>query len=307
MPLPAAIEKLTRQMPVMEQAPMSRHTTFRVGGPARFMVMPESHDQVALALAAAGEAGLPVTLLGGGSNFLVSDRGIDGLVLGLKKIKSGPCSIQIQTSPAGRIGAGAGNSLASVCRFAAKAGLTGLEFLAGIPGTLGGALAMNAGSAKTWIGERVHTLTVMDLASGRIETLDRDQLDFGYRRLNLPGKVILAAELDLDVADVDQVMAAHRLALDTKQKAQPVTQASAGCFFKNPAPDTPAGQLIDRAGLKGETLNGAMVSPMHANFIVNTGNARCRDILALAERVKTTVKTRFNIQLENEVKVIGHA
>ena len=166
---------------------------------------------------------------------------------------------------------------------------------------------MNAGGAKSWIGDRVQRLIVVDPQTGEIETMEREQLCFEYRGLDLGGRIILAMEMDLIQGDAKVIQAETRVAIERKKASQPVSQASGGCFFKNPGPDMPAGKLIDQAGLKGEELNGAVVSTVHANFIVNTGNARCQDILDLADRVRDRVHKAFNIELENEVKVFGHA
>ena len=299
-----AIDQLGKSVNILTAEPMARHTSFRVGGPAQYLALPTTVDQVKQVIQAARAAELPITLLGGGSNILVSDQGIGGMVLGLTKFKSGIHNPIDQTSFVGRIRAEAGHRLASVCRFAAKNGLAGLESLAGIPGTLGGAVAMNAGSAHWGIGECIHTLTVMDKKTLEMETLSKGELIFNYRHLDLPGKIILAVELDLTPGNPDQIQAAHDKALAVKKASQPVSKASGGCFFKNPSPSTPAGKLIDQAGLKGTAVNQARVSHRHANFIVNDGQARCQDILSLAQLVQDRVMERFNIPLEPEIKVI---
>lgn len=300
---------LFKGLDVETNVPMARYTSFRVGGPADFLALPRRIDTLVSLAGTARDAGMPITFLGGGTNTLVSDKGIRGLVIVLTALKKGP---ELQkpnagedTRPIVRMSALAGERLSTLCRTAVENGLSGLEWAAGIPGTLGGAIMMNAGAHGSDMAAVVTTVEVLNLDTLQPETLNREDLAFGYRKLDLPGRIVLAADLSLAPADPGQVKRRYAQHLKSKKDTQPVSRASGGCFFKNPSPEQPAGRLIEQAGLKGYTHNGAMVSDLHANFIVNTGNAACEDILTLKQMVQARVHERFNIKLETEVKTIG--
>ncbi|MEH0022738.1 MAG: UDP-N-acetylmuramate dehydrogenase [Desulfobacter sp.] len=300
---------LFKGLDVETNVPMARYTSFRVGGPADFLALPRRIETLVSLAGTARDAGMPITFLGGGTNTLVSDKGIRGLVIVLTALKKGP---ELQkpnagedTRPIVRMSALAGERLSTLCRTTVENGLSGLEWAAGIPGTLGGAVMMNAGAHGSDMTAVVTTVEVLNLDTMQPETLNRKDLAFGYRKLDLPGRIILAADLSLAPADPGQVKHRYAQHLKSKKDTQPVSKASGGCFFKNPSPEQPAGRLIEQAGLKGYTHNGAMVSDLHANFIVNTGNAACEDILALKQMVQARVHERFNIKLETEVKTIG--
>jgi UDP-N-acetylmuramate dehydrogenase len=288
---------------VEQEVPLRRYTSFRVGGPAEFLAAPESVEMLAGLLRAAKANAIPVMVLGGGTNVLVSDKGIRGLVVLLTGLKGEP---ELKKTGQGTVmNARAGMSLASLCRLAMDKGLAGLEWAAGIPGTLGGAVMMNAGSFGSDMASVVASIEVLDLGTLEISTLERKDLDFSYRQLEMKNTVILGTCLFLADGDATDISRAYDRNLRHKKATQPVSKASAGCFFKNPSPEKPAGWLIEQSGLKGYAHKGAMVSDVHANFIINHDRATCRDILELADLVTGTVRKKFNIELEKEVKIIG--
>jgi len=291
---------------LLSQEPLSKYTSFRVGGPADLLAMPQDSQALVAILTASKKMGIPVTFIGGGTNMLVSDKGIKGLVIVLRALKSAPSIIETANKENTKIiSADAGERLSTVCQFAMAQGLAGLEFAAGIPGTLGGAIMMNAGTAAWDISQVIAAVDVIDTKNLKFQTIERKNLAFSYRKLTPKDILIVGARLTLTPADPARIKKRFDQTLKTKTATQPVSLASAGCFFKNPAPTTPAGKLIEDAGLKGMQINGAQISALHANFIVNTGNARCEDIIALKNLVQKTVFEKYQIKLEIEVKVTG--
>ncbi len=287
-------------------APLARYTSFRVGGPADFLARPDTVDNLVSLVKTARTAKVPVTILGGGTNTLISDQGIRGLVIVLTDLKTTPeFSKNELRETETTINALAGERLSTLCRLTMEEGLAGLEWAAGIPGTLGGAIMMNAGAHGGDMVSMIRTIDVLDVNTQNIKTLGPDDLTASYRSLKLPDSIILRATLRLTSEDPKQIREKHTQNLKAKKSSQPVSKASGGCFFKNPSPDKPAGWLIEQAGLKGKKLNGAMVSDLHANFIINYDNAGCKDILALKELVQDQVYKKFNIKLKAEVKAIG--
>ncbi|HCY88323.1 MAG TPA: UDP-N-acetylenolpyruvoylglucosamine reductase, partial [Desulfobacteraceae bacterium] len=282
---------------------LSRYTSFRVGGPADVLAIPERVDTLVALLKTARTARVPVTVLGGGTNTLVTDSGIRGLVIVLTGLKTTPEFAAKKDQI--RLTAMAGEKLGKLCRMSAEKGYAGLEWAAGIPGTLGGAIMMNAGSHGSDMAAIVGSVDILNPDTLEINTLNAGDLNFSYRSLDLGGRIILSATLQLTPAAADRVKAAFETNLKAKNTSQPVSKASGGCFFKNPSPDKPAGLLIEQAGLKGTTYGGAMVSDLHANFIINHDNADCSDITTLAANVQERVFEKFNIKLEAEVKTIG--
>ena len=302
------IEQIFKGMDILADEPLSRYTSFRVGGPAQALARPSTPEELAALVKTARRANLAVTILGGGTNTLVSDAGIQGLVIVLTRMKSGVVQDKAQTGDSPgivRIRALAGERLATVCRFASDHGLSGLEWAAGIPGTLGGAVVMNAGAHGSEIKDRVICLKVLDLATLELTSLAREELDFCYRGLGLDNAVVVAADLAMTMGDPQAIQASAAQNLTRKKASQPISRASGGCFFKNPSPDQPAGWLIEQAGLKGARIGGAVVSDLHANFIINQGNASCADILALKARIQDDVFKKFKVRLTAEVKAIG--
>ena len=287
-------------------APLAPLTTWRLGGPAAALAEPESVGELAALVRDAGSADLPWWVLGGGSNVLVRDGGYAGLVIrlgrGFSAIRRLP-----EEAPDGaiRVEAGASARLASLMGFCQREGLTGLEFLVGIPGWAGGALAMNAGAHGDEIRARVERVHMLGRDGGVLD-LDAGRLTWRYRALELPESgVILGAVFRLRPARPDAVAAAMAGFMEQRKRAQPRGVRSAGCVFRNP-PEESAGRLIDRAGLKGRRRGAAWVAREHANFIVHAGDARSRDVTGLMDEVRDAVRERFGVALETEVLVIGN-
>lgn len=283
---------------VLENEPMSRHTTFRVGGPADLMFLPASSEELCAALRMASENGVAVQVLGNGSNLIVRDRGIRGLTIVLGEHYS---DIRVEGN---RLYAQAGALLSRVSMAAMEAGLSGLEFASGIPGTLGGGCAMNAGAYGGQISDVLETADV--LLGGEVRTLTRAEMQMGYRT-TLPlreGGVVLGACFELKQDDPAEIHARMKELNARRRDKQPLNLPSAGSTFKRPEGHF-AGALIEGSGLKGCTIGGAQVSEKHAGFIVNIGGATANDILALIAHVQKVVKAETGVDLEPEVKIMG--
>jgi UDP-N-acetylmuramate dehydrogenase len=277
---------------------LSGHTTWRVGGPARRFYRPADRDDLINFLAQLDQDE-PLYWLGLGSNLLVRDGGIDGTVVATQG-SLGVCELL----EGARLYAEAGTSCAKIARMAARAGWCGVEFLAGIPGTLGGALAMNAGAfgGETW--ERVVSVETVD-RRGVVRQRQVADFEIGYRHVKGPvGEWFLAAELTLEKGDVDAAQQKIKGLLERRAATQPTSQPSCGSVFRNP-PGDHAARLIETAGLKGRHLGGAQVSEKHANFIINTGKATAADIEALIELVQREVEACSGVVLVTEVQRIG--
>lgn len=279
--------------------PMAQYTTFRVGGPADILVSPNSQEEVCTLLVAIQAEQVPCTILGNGSNVLVLDKGIRGVVLKLGNALNG---LVIEGT---RIRVEAGVLLSRLATAAADAGLTGLEFASGIPGSLGGAILMNAGAYGGEIGNLVRTVTVVD-PNGQVRNLDREQMDFRYRHSVVmeTGDIILSATLKLAPDDPEAI---HERIRDLTQKRitkQPLNFPSAGSTFKRP-PGYFAAALIDQAGLRGYRVGDAQVSEKHTGFVVNRGHATASEILQLMDDVKTRVHAMSGVWLEPEVRILG--
>jgi UDP-N-acetylmuramate dehydrogenase len=280
--------------------PMARHTSLRVGGPADALAEPRDRAELARLLALCAAAGIPHLLLGHGFNLLVRDGGVAGVVIQLGRFR------RLEERPGGCLLAEAGVSHSQVTRFCVERGLSGLEFGAGIPGTLGGWLAMNAGIAEREIGDAVRELEVMSPTGRQVTRLPRGRLAFRYRGLRglARGSVLLSALLEVVPADPRVVRTEVERLLAKRAATQPLSVPSCGSVFKNP-PGDHAGRLIEAAGLKGERVGDAEISTLHANFIANLGRARAADVLALLERARQRVAREFGIELEPEVHVVG--
>lgn len=294
---------MAQKFDLLTNEPLKPYTSFKVGGPADLLALPKTAEELKALLGYASQQDIPVTLLGGGTNVLISDKGIRGLVIVTTGLKS---EIRIMASSPEEtlVAAEAGERLSTVCRFALDHSLSGLEFAAGIPGTLGGALVMNAGTKAGDMSGIVADLTVLNKKTLTFQTLERKNLKFSYRHLELTG-IIVSATLALEPADPAKIEKTFRQNLALRKATQPVSVASAGCFFKNPAQGMPAGELIEKSGLKGVSINGARVSDIHANYIINTGNAACEDILSLKKHIQETVFNIFKVNLEPEVRMEG--
>ena len=278
---------------------MDSCTTFKVGGRADLLVYPENIEDIKETVLYGKKEGLDLFILGLGSNLLVGDKGIRGIVINLARGFKG-----IRLLNDNMLDCNAGVSLGLVVSQSAKYGLKGAEFLSGIPGTLGGAVRMNAGAFGSEMKDIIETVTFMN-REGEIIKRDKESLSFEYRNLNIDdGAIILSATLTLETDDEEEVK--KRIKLCAKERAikQPLGSATAGSVFKNPPGDF-AGRLIEEAGLKGRVVGGARVSDKHANFIENKGGASAADILDLIEIIKDSVLKKSGIMLETEVKVVG--
>ncbi|MEN6305366.1 MAG: UDP-N-acetylmuramate dehydrogenase [Armatimonadia bacterium] len=284
---------------VHEHEPMSAHTSFGIGGPADILAIPQTLAALRQVLAAVAEAQLPLLIIGNGTNIIVRDGGFRGVV-----VKLGEQLGRIRQEGT-RIVAESGASLGRVCVFAADAGLAGLTWAAGIPGTIGGAVWMNAGASGGDMGHCVERLVAYDLAGGEV-ALEHDELDFSYRHSALQERALVVAEVTLKLEPGDPV-ALHRELCETIEQRcgkQPLKEPSAGCIFKRPPTDY-AGRLIESVGGKGLTVGGAQISSKHAGFIVNTGGATANDVLELVQLVRQRVYDQHGIWLEQEVCVVG--
>jgi UDP-N-acetylmuramate dehydrogenase len=293
--------------------PMARHTHYRIGGPADALAEPGDTQQLKALLGWAAAHGVPYTVIGGGSNLLVRDGGIRGVAIRLTRLTT--WTVGRREGRRVLLTADAGVPTRRLCALALRHGWQGLNFALGIPGSVGGAIAMNAGTAEGSMAEIIETVSVMT-GEGHTWELKPEALDFGYRRLGLPERfcqdparppILLQAGLRLLAGNRDELRAQAREMVRARSRRQPVWQPSAGCFFRNPSPDRPAGRLIETAGLKGERVGGAQVSMLHANFIVNRGCATAADVLALAARIQTAVRAQFGIELKTEVRIVGDA
>ncbi len=295
----AALEALLRDR-VAFDVPLSRHTSLRIGGPADALATPADRDELGRLLALCAELGLPTRVLGAGFNVLVSDAGLSGVVLRLKKLR------RIERVADDAIAVEAGASHATITNYCIDAGLSGLEFGAGIPGTLGGWLAMNAGIGVRELKDVVRSVTWMS-ARGELEApVARADLDFRYRALAglPPGAVLVGAELSVTPSDRATVKAEIDRLLAHRTRTQPTDIPSCGSVFRNPPGDF-AGRLIEAAGLKGTREGGAEISTVHANFIVNRGGATAADVLALVARAREAVREATGVELETEVQLLG--
>lgn len=275
---------------------LAAYTSFKIGGEADFFFEPRSLKSLREVLFSAKKAGKKVLILGAGSNILVSDFGVEAIVVKL----SGSNFRKIENQNACVI-AGSGLKLSQLLLFAKDKGLRGLEFLAGIPGTLGGALAGNAGAWGESIGSLVQEVSVLDY-SGRLKVLTSGDLRFAYRKSNLNKYIILSAKLKLQKTAKDEIALRIKEYLLKRGRLPGNNLPSAGCIFKNPAGFS-AGWLIEACGLKGKIEGGALISPDHANFILNTGKAKSSDVLSLMNLIKRKVKEKFKIGLQPEIKI----
>jgi UDP-N-acetylmuramate dehydrogenase len=289
-------------------APLAPHTTFKVGGTADWLV--EVHGAVELSriLDIVRREGSSLTVLGGGSNVLIADTGVRGVVV---RIHGG----QLHRVGDDVVRADAGVTINGLVRWTISHGLGGVEMWAGTPGTVGGAVFGNAHFQGRLISERISQVTVLTRAGVRTD-IPSCEMEFGYdySRLHRTREVVLSADFDLHPGDVSELRQTARESLRFRKRTQPLALSSAGCIFQNPDPardlvpagvPPSAGALVDRSGLKGEQEGGAMVSPVHANFIVNEGTATARDIKALIERCKAAVRERFGVELREEIVYLG--
>lgn len=278
--------------------PIKNHTYTKLGGSADVFITPSTYDEIGVILQAAKAEHIPITLLGHGANLIVKDGGLRGITMNLNKfneIRSGNHTIYAQ----------AGASIIEVSRYALDKELSGLEFACGIPGTVGGALFMNAGAYGGQI-EDVLVKAVVMTQEGELLTLSKEDLSFGYRKSIISEKnyIVLEAEFALQPADPAMIQAKMMEFTETRESKQPLEYPSCGSVFKRP-PGYFAGKLIQDSGLQGKRIGGAEISIKHAGFIVNVNNATSQDYIDLIELIKNTVKQNFDIDLETEVIIIG--
>jgi UDP-N-acetylmuramate dehydrogenase len=289
------------------QVPLAPLTTFRVGGPAEWLVETRSSDEIVAAVRFADRAGIRVTMLGGGSNVLIADAGVRGLVI---RPRGG-----IVSRVDGRVRAEAAVTINGLVRWTITHACAGLEAWAGTPGTVGGAIFGNAHFGGRLIGDLVESVRVAS-PGGTISEVPATEMAFGYdrSRLQSSGEILLSAEFRVSRGDPAALRATARQSLAYRKRTQPLDTPSAGCIFQNPeqgrdaVPDGmpwSAGALVDRAGLKGYAVGGARISPTHGNFIVNEGTATARDIRQLIDRCRAAVRDRFGVDLREEIVCLG--
>lgn len=291
---------------VLVNEPMSRHTSFCIGGPADVLVFPEDQQDLVAVMLEVRERGIPFIVIGGGTNLLVRDGGVRGVLVNLRNLNS--ISVVREYRSIGGVfsvlQAEAGAPLAKLLSFAVERGLTGLEFAAGIPGSVGGAVCMNAGTAQGEIGDVTDTVTFVAPDGGLVQC-PREEMGFGYRTANVPpGHVVVELKIILRQDERHKIKARVKDLMQKRKEHQPLNLPNAGSVFKNPI-DEAAGKLIESAGLKGLTVGKAQVSEKHANFIVNLGGATAADVLKLMDVVKQRVLEMHKVRLEPEIKIIG--
>ena len=285
---------------VQFDAPMARHTSLRIGGPADAFVTPADRGELGAVLAVCREHGLRHTVVGAGFNCLVADEGIDGVVITLRKFRG----LEERSGPS--IHAEAGVSHSAVTRFCLDRGLSGMEFAAGIPGTVGGWIMMNAGIGVREQKDVTLEVGIVTPDEPGEKRIPRSALDFRYRELRgLPADaVVVSALFSVEVSSREAIKAEVDRLLSRRSATQPLDVPSCGSVFRNPEGDF-AGRLIEAAGLRGERIGGAEISPVHANFIANVGGATANDVLALIESARTRVQKECGVELQTEVKLLG--
>ena len=283
-------------VPYESEFALGASTSYRIGGNARILGRPESVEQLAHLTSMCQENGIAIHMLGSGANLLVRDEGVD---LAIRFDSPAFSGLSIDGN---RVTVGAGYDVAKLTLDMARAGLSGLECMAGIPASVGGAVRMNAGGAFGEIGTHIVRVRVMDDA-GNVRDIPRESLVFDYRHANIEEPYIIEVEFELTSGDADDVRNRVKDVFAYKKASQPLGDKSAGCTFKNPEPTVSAGQLIDQAGLKGFCIGGAEVSDCHANFIVADPDAKTADVIAVMEHIEETVFRKFGVSLQREVVV----
>jgi UDP-N-acetylmuramate dehydrogenase len=284
--------------------PLARYTTFRVGGPARCLAQPGTGEALIRLIAALKAHHVPFFVLGGGSNLLLPDHEWQGVAVKLDRCAAGMVLEQQPGAPTARLSVGAGVRLSRLQRYCLENHVGGLEFLVGIPGTVGGALIMNAGTREGNIAEALLWIDLLD-EQCRARRLLRSELTPRYRSMGLPGEwVVLGCGLDVASSSPDRQRALLSRLMRERKRTQPLGWPSAGCVFKNPQGHA-AGALVEKAGLKGFRIGDAEVSTRHANWIINRGCARARDVVALIEHIEACVERDSGIRLEREIRIMG--
>lgn len=293
------LSKIVRKEQILEEEPMKKHTTFRIGGPAEHLILPQTTEEIADVIKLCRQEEIPWYIVGNGSNLLVADEGVRGVVIQLlrnfNQIQVEGCQIRMQ--------AGAQN--AAVAKRALDASLTGFEFAAGIPGTIGGAVVMNAGAYGGEMKDILKEVTVLD-PNGMIRTIPAEELELGYRTsiIARKGYVVLEAVIVLKAGDPKEIKAAMDELKEKRVTKQPLEYPSAGSTFKRPEGYF-AGKLIMDAGLRGFSVGGAQISEKHCGFVINKDNATAKDVTELMDETKKIVMEKFGVALEPEVKRLG--
>jgi UDP-N-acetylmuramate dehydrogenase len=281
---------------VEKDHPLAKETWYGLGGPADYFVRPQAIEQLRLVVKRCNENNIAIYVLGYGSNLLVSDEGVRGAVIQLKTEHFSKMKFDKE-----KVAAGAGVELSRLLLMCAKKGLSGLEPLTGIPGSIGGAVRMNSGGNFGDIGTVIDTVTLMD-KNGKIFEKSKPELQFDYRRTNITAKFILEARLNMAEGDPEQITKSIKEIWVYKKNNQPLNTINSGCIFKNPR-GMSAGAMIDRAGLKGLQIGGAIVSEKHANFFIAQKGCTSKDVMRLIDLAREKVKKQFNIELELEIEI----
>jgi len=276
--------------------PLAKRTWYGLGGPADYFIRPKTIEQLKKVVRRCNETGIPIYVMGLGSNLLIGDDGLRAAVIKFETDQFTQIKFEGQ-----QVTAGAGAELSKLVLTCVEKGLSGIEALTGIPGSIGGAVKMNAGGNFGDFGAAVESVTLMD-NQGNIFEKSKPELVFDYRRTNIAAKFILNARLSLNAADPEQIMRTVKEVWIYKKNSQPLNTKNSGCIFKNPR-GFAAGALIDRAGLKGLQIGGAVVSEKHANFIIAQEGCRSRDVLRLIDAIKQRIKEQFDIDLELEIEI----
>ncbi len=281
---------------IMPREPLAPYTLMKLGGPAEVLVQPRSVEELAAVVRRSSDQKLPLRVLGNGGNLLVRDEGVRGVVLRLHE----PAFTQVGVQ-GNRVRAGSGAALSALISHAARHGLAGLETLVGTPGTVGGALRLNAGDRSGEIGQFVRLVEVID-AAGQVQVRERDELRFGYQSSNLDDPVILTGEFELETDSASAIVKRMRKAWIQRKASQPFSFQAAGRIFKNPR-GLSAAALIEQAGLVGTRVGAAEVSDRHANYIIAAAGCTARDVLRLIDLIRSRVQERFQVELELEISV----
>ncbi|KAB2444390.1 UDP-N-acetylmuramate dehydrogenase [Bacillus luti] len=285
---------------VLVNEPLARYTTMKIGGPADILIVPKHVTSIEKTLQLVKQYKTKWTVIGRGSNLLVSDKGIEGVVI---RLGEGLDHLEVENH---RVRVGGGYPLIKLSTLLSRQGLAGLEFASGIPGSVGGAVYMNAGAHKSDISNVLSKALIL-FENGTIEWLMNREMEFSYRTSVLQTKrpgIVLEAEFQLQVGEREGIVRNMQKNKDYRRETQPWNHPCAGSVFRNPLPEF-AGNLVEKAGLRGYQIGGAQISEMHGNFIVNTGGASAQDVLSLIALIKHTIKEKFGIDMHTEVEIIG--
>ncbi|MGR0329146.1 UDP-N-acetylmuramate dehydrogenase [Bacillus cereus] len=285
---------------VLVNEPLARYTTMKIGGPADILIVPKHVAGIEKTLQLVKQYKTKWTVIGRGSNLLVSDQGIEGVVI---RLGEGLDHLEVEKH---KVRVGSGYPLIKLSTLLSRQGLAGLEFASGIPGSVGGAVYMNAGAHKSDISSVLSKALIL-FEDGTIAWLTNKELEFSYRSSVLQTKrpgIVLEAEFQLQAGKREEIVRSMQNNKDYRRETQPWNHPCAGSIFRNPIPHF-AGDLVEKAGLRGYRIGGAQISEMHGNFIVNTGGASVQDVLSLIELIKHTIKDKFDVDMHTEVEIIG--